>query len=129
MASETGLLTLDRLLSLGLGRYQCRRDCGRGRQRERDVLHQRERVVNHLVRRVDVPRRERALRAVPDGGGEHRLGLDLQVDGLRGGVVDERHRHGRGHRDLLDAWGEEEERAEHVLVGLVSSKRTLSELI
>ena len=87
-------------------------------------------VLDDLLGRRDVPQRERALRAVPHSGGEDRAALNREVDGLEPLALPREERDGeRGlEADALVALrlgllglglGEEEERAEHVLVGLV----------
>ena len=86
-----------------------------------------EHVLDDLLGRRDVPERERALRAVADGGREDRVARDREVDGrvlllaLREERDGERgvEAHALGCAGGGALRGEEEERAEHVLVRLV----------
>lgn len=81
-----------------------------------------EHVLHDLIWRCDMPNGKGALAAVPDGGGEDRIAPDSKLDGLvLDCVVLREQRHGeRGFHDrFLDCLvREEQERAEHVLIGL-----------
>lgn len=81
-----------------------------------------EHVLDDFLRRRYVPHGERALAAVPDSGREHSLAFDRELYGLkllRRVLGEERHGERRLHDDLLRLIAlEEQERAEHVFVGL-----------
>ena len=66
----------------------------------------------------NVPTCERPLAAMANGGGEDRIRLDGEIDRGLALAVDEGHGEGRFHLDVRGARREEEERTEHVLVGL-----------
>lgn len=79
-------------------------------------------VLDDLLGCGDVPHGERAFAAVADGGREHCIALDGERDGLEllcGGVFGEE---GDGQWRVQHGFGvitlEEQERAEHILIGL-----------
>ena len=119
-SSSSAILQVTRLLLLAVLRVVV----------GQSVAHEVEHMLDDLLGRRDVPKRERALRAVPDGGREDRVARDREVDGrvLLALLREERHGERRVEADALRllrlrrALWEEEERAEHVLVGLVVAR-------
>ena len=95
------------------------------------VAHQVEHVLDDLLGRRDMPKRECALRAVAHSGREDRIARDREVDGrvllalLREERDGERGIEAHTLRLLrlrAGALWEEEQRAEHVFVGLVVAR-------
>jgi len=85
----------------------------------RHILHQCQHMFHNLLRCRHMPHRQCTFAAVPNGGGENRLGLDGQIHRLCFGVVDKGDRYWRLHSHFGRTRWEQKEGTEHVLVGLL----------